>query len=205
MRRRRGEDGQGSRGAPGRAGRRRARARPRRAPAVAPSGDSIYAAGLALQDQTGRRVGLDVFRGHPVLIAMFYGTCRDACPLLLADLHRIERALPPAARADLRVVLVTLDPRRDTPAALGALARAHGVDPSRWRLLQPAGDDAVRTIAALLGVRYRRLADGNFNHSSLITLLDAAGAVVARLEGAGQPIDALAARVPALAAPRAGR
>jgi protein SCO1/2 len=158
--------------------------------AAAPRGDSIYALSASLVDQRGRPVGLDVFRGHPVLISMFYATCPDACPLLIADLQRIESELPTRIRADLRIVLVSLDPGRDTPDALLALARARHVDESRWRLLR-APEDTVREIAALLGIKYRRLPDGNFNHSSVITLLSPDGVIVARDEAIGGPHEAL--------------
>jgi protein SCO1/2 len=160
------------------------------APGAPPRSNSVYELSASLVDQDGARVGLDLFRGHPVLISMFYTTCPDACPLLIADLKRIERELPAARRAALRVVLVSLDPKRDTPGALRGLARAHGLDTSRWRLLC-APDDTVREIAAVLGIRYRQLPEGGFNHSSVITLLDPAGVVLARVEGLGQPTDAL--------------
>jgi len=168
------------------------------APAAPPRSDSIYELSASLVDQDGQAASLDVFRGHPVLISMFYATCPDACPLLIADLKRIERELSPHTRADLRIVLVTLDPEHDTPEALRALARAHGLDTSRWRLLR-APDDTVREIAAVLGIRYRQLPEGGFNHSSVITLLDASGVALARVEGVGQPLDALRERL------RAGR
>jgi protein SCO1 len=155
-----------------------------------PRGDSIYALSASLVDQRGGQVGLDVFRGHRVLISMFYASCPDACPLLIADLQRIERELPQRVRADLRVVLVSLDPGRDTPEALLALAQARHVDESRWRLLR-APEDTVREIAAVLGIKYRRLPDGNFNHSSIITLLDGNGVVVVRDEAVGGPHAAL--------------
>jgi protein SCO1/2 len=160
------------------------------APAAAPRSDSVYELSASLVDQDGRTVGLDLYRGHPVLISMFYTTCRGACPLLIADLKRIERGLPAPTRADLRVVLISFDPEHDTPEALRALAQAHGLDSSRWRLLR-APDDTVREIAAVLGIRYRRLPDGGFNHSTLITLLAPSGVILARVEGLGQPIDAV--------------
>ena len=158
--------------------------------AAPPRGDSVYALSASLVDQRGRTVGLDLFRGHPVLISMFYANCPDACPLLIADLQRMERELPPRIKADLRIVLVSLDPERDTPDALQALARARQVDESRWRLLR-APEDTVRDIAALLGVKYRRLPDGSFNHSSVITLLDPDGAIVVRDDAIGGPHEAL--------------
>jgi protein SCO1/2 len=152
--------------------------------AAPPRRDSIYALSASLVDQFGRPVGMDLFRGHPVLIAMFYATCRDTCPLLIADLQRIEGELPPRIRADLRIVLVSLDPGRDTLDALRALARARQVDESRWRLLR-APEDTVREIAAVLGIRYRRLPDGSVKHSSVITLLDSDGVILARDEAIG--------------------
>jgi protein SCO1 len=158
--------------------------------AAPPRGDSIYALSASLVDQRGRQVSLDLFRGHQVLISMFYASCPDACPLLIADLQRMERELPPRIKADLRIVLVSLDPERDTPDALQALARARRVDESRWRLLR-APEETVRDIAALLGVKYRRLPDGSFNHSSVITLLDPDGAIVVRDDAMGGPHEAL--------------
>jgi protein SCO1/2 len=154
--------------------------------AAPPRSQSIYEVSAALVDQKGQPVGLDLFRGHPVLISMLYASCRDACPLLLADIKRIELDLPPRVRADLRVLLVSLDPERDTTEALQALARAHRVDESRWRFVS-GSDDTVREIAAVLGIKYRRLADGSINHSSVITLLDPSGVIESRVEGIGQP------------------
>jgi protein SCO1 len=166
------------------------------APAPPPRSDSVYELTASFVDQDGRPVGLDLFRGHPVLISMFYATCRDACPLLIADLKRIERELSPRTRANLRVILVSFDPARDTPEALHALARARELDTSRWRLLQ-APDDTVREVAAVLGIHYRRLPDESFSHSSVITLLDPSGVVLARVEGLGQPLDGLRERLQA--------
>ena len=170
------------------------------APAAGPArSQSLYALSAALVDEEGRPVGLDLFRGYPVLISMFYASCPDACPLLIANIQRIEADLSPRERANLRVVLVSLDPERDTPEALKALARARGLDESHWRLLR-APDDTVREIAAALGIKYRRLPDGGFNHSSIITLLDRSGSVQARVDGIGRPYADLLTRLRAAAA-----
>jgi len=48
---------------------------------------------------------------------------------------------------------------------------------------------SVRSVAALLGVRYRALADGEFNHTSALVLLDDEGRVVARTERLGSVPD----------------
>ena len=158
--------------------------------------DSIYQLTGTFKDQTGREVRLDVERGHPVLMSMFYASCTETCPVLIAELHRIEASLSPEFRDDLRVVLVSLDPERDTPAALQMLAERHRVDPVRWRFL--TGPDAtVREVAALLGVRFRRLSTGMINHSSVIVVLDRSGAAATRIEGIAPGDPKLLARVTA--------
>jgi protein SCO1/2 len=96
-------------------------------PGEARRGESVYQLAGSLRDQTGARVGLDVFRGHPVLVSMFYASCPDACPLLIEEIRQFESTLPVSVRADLRVLLVSLDPARDTPEALHRLARVRAI------------------------------------------------------------------------------
>lgn len=75
------------------------------------------AADFALVDHDGRPVTLASFRGHPVLLFFGYTHCPDICPLTLARLQRSVRALGPRGD-DVRILLVTNDPARDTPAVL---------------------------------------------------------------------------------------
>lgn len=147
-------------------------------------GDSVLRLGDAFTDQRGRSFTLAQRRGHVQLVAMFYSSCPYACPLLIESGKGVEHALRPAERARLRVLYISLDPARDTPKALAAVATRRKVDATRWTL---ARTDAagVRRTAAVLGVRYRQLANGEFNHSSVLVLLDADGRIVARTETLG--------------------
>jgi protein SCO1/2 len=140
---------------------------------------SIYPLELALRDFDGETIGVDVFRGHPVVVSMFYGSCPAACPLIISHIKRVESSLPPSERADLRVLLVSFDAERDTPARLREIARAHRVDVARWRLAA-GSDDAARQLANVLGVEYRKGEEGFFSHNSVISVLDRDGRVVAR-------------------------
>ena len=149
---------------------------------ASPPADSIYTLKMSLVDQDGRPATLDQFRGHPVLVTMFYGSCPQACPLLITKMKLFEQSLSPEARADLRVMLVSIDPQRDTPEALKQLARAHHVDETRWRFLRTS-DDSVRELAAVLGIKYHRLNDGAFWHSSVIVVLDREGRIAGKTEG----------------------
>lgn len=61
---------------------------------------SIYNLYAKLIDQSGAMQRLDMHRGHPVLVTMFYGSCPLACPMLIDTLRSFERSLTPAERAD---------------------------------------------------------------------------------------------------------
>jgi protein SCO1/2 len=141
-------------------------------------GDSVYQLDLALTDQEARTGKLADLRGRPVLIAMFYTSCKYVCPLIIESLRRVDQALPAGERARLRVVLVSFDPEHDTPRVLRATADERKVDTARWTLARTDAD-GVQKLAAVLGVQYRAIQNGDFNHSTVISLLDADGRIVA--------------------------
>ena len=141
--------------------------------------DSVYQLDAPLTDQAGRRLTLASKRGTAQVVVMFYTSCSYICPTIIDTALDLDRKLTPAERAHLGVLLISLDPQRDDPAALKATADKRGLDPKRWTLAQPQAAD-VRAIAGVLGVRYRVLADGELNHTGALVLLDADGRVVAR-------------------------
>ena len=151
-------------------------------------GDSVLLVPAAFKDQDGKSFTLAQRRGGVQVVTMFYSSCPYACPLLIDTAKGIDHALTPAERAKLRVLMLSLDPARDTPAALSALAAKRKLDRARWTLAT-TNDSGVRQTAAALGIRYRKLADGEFNHSSVIILLDAEGRVLARSEKLGPQAD----------------
>ena len=57
-----------------------------------------------------------------------------------------------------------------------------------WSLASPALAD-VSSVAGVLGVRYRQLANGDFNHTTVLLLLDKEGRIVARTEKVGSVLD----------------
>lgn len=140
--------------------------------------DSVYQLHARLTTQTAATAGLDLHRGHPTLITMFYGSCPAACPMLITAMQVYESQLDESAQAQLRVLLVSFDAPRDTPQQLERVAKLHHADATRWTFASAAEPDA-RRIAALLGISYRHLPGGEFDHSLLITLLDSDGRVVA--------------------------
>lgn len=138
---------------------------------------SLYQMHEKLLDQDGRAIDLDVYRGQKVLVTMFYASCPATCPLIIDTLRAIERKVQPAQLAQVRVLLVSLDSERDTPAALHDLAQRRRVDTSRWTLAR-ADAAAVRRIAAALNIQYKKLPDGQFSHATIISALDAEGKIL---------------------------
>jgi protein SCO1/2 len=128
-----------------------------------------------------------------VIVAMFFASCEYACPMLVSDIQRTREALPAAVREKTRVLLVSFDTERDTPAALRAYRERMNLD-DHWTLLR--GDESsVQELAMLLGVKFKRDARGQFAHSNLITVLNSAGEIAFQRPGLQGDISELAKAV----------
>jgi protein SCO1/2 len=152
-------------------------------------GDSLYHLQATFSDQGGHPFTLAELRGKPVLVAMFYTSCQYICPLMIEGIQQAEKSLDPEQRNRLQILMVSFDPAHDDTAALAHTANSKHLDRSRWRLAR-TDEGNVRQLAAVLGVRYRELADGGFNHTGEVTLLDPHGRVLARTEAIGAGKDA---------------
>lgn len=161
------------------------------APRVAASDFSVHDLESPWTDQAGQVRTLRSLAGRPRVMALVYTHCAHTCPAILAEFKRLEASLPTDANAP-GFVLVSLDPARDTPARLAEFAASARLDPARWTLLT-ADDESVRDLAALLRIRYRPEAHGEYSHANAYLVLDAEGRIVHRQEGLGEPDRALAA------------
>ncbi|MEJ2790606.1 MULTISPECIES: SCO family protein [unclassified Pseudoxanthomonas] len=150
-------------------------------------GESVYHLQATTQDAGGRPVAWSSLHGQPRVVSMFYTNCHLMCPLIIENAKSVQKQLTPRERAKLGMVMVSLDPVRDTPDALQEVARRHRV-PAGWQFLAPAGND-VPAIASVLDVRYRFRDDGSINHTSVLVLLDADGRIRARSEVTGAAAD----------------
>ena len=147
--------------------------------------NSVYHLQVSLEDQSGEISGLDRYRGKPVLVTMFYTSCPHVCPMLISTIKFTESELTEQELAGLRVLTISIDPERDSPEQLLELMERHRVDASRWSMARPDPGD-LRTIAGVFGVRYKKLSDGEFNHTTRIILLDQDGTQVASTEQLGR-------------------
>lgn len=73
---------------------------------------------LTMTNQDGQPVQIDELKDKWTLLFFGYTYCPDICPTTLAQLRQIKSELPKDALSKLRVVLISVDPARDTPEQL---------------------------------------------------------------------------------------
>ncbi|ELP63889.1 SCO family protein [Streptomyces turgidiscabies] len=104
---------------------------------------------LVLTDTQGKKYDLRAeTKGRPTLIYFGYTNCPDVCPLTMSNIAVAKGRLSKADQDKLRIVFVTTDPKRDTPAALGKWLK--GIDP---QVVGLTGDFAtIQAGARTLGI-----------------------------------------------------
>lgn len=152
-----------------------------------PSDRSLYQLDSSWTNDASAALKLVSLSGRPQLVTMFFAKCEYACPVLVHDMKKVEAALPENVRAKVGFVLVTFDTERDTPAALAEYRKNHEL-PANWTLLRGAPDDVLE-LAALLGVKFKKDARGQFAHSNILTLLNAGGEIAHQQIGLNQSPD----------------
>jgi protein SCO1/2 len=139
-----------------------------RLPAIGPAPD------FTLTSQDGAQVSLRDFRGKVVAVTFIYTSCTDVCPMLTANMVRVQQKLGPAFGSRIAFVSITVDPERDTPEVLKQYAQNFDVDLKGWSFL--TGDPAiVLEVGHKYGVVAKKMADGDIDHTLLTSLIDPGG------------------------------
>lgn len=137
------------------------------------SENSIYQLESKWKNTDNQIVLLNSLMGKKEVLAMAYTNCAYACPLILNDMKKIESQLK---RNDVNYVLISIDPKRDTPEMLKAFAERNNLDLNKWHLLTGT-EEGINELAAVLGFRYQKDSDGNFSHSNIINVLNEKGEI----------------------------
>ncbi len=145
----------------------------------------------ALVDQHGARVSLADLRGRPALLTVAFGHCTTVCPAVVNDLRRARRT---AGRADVQLVVVTLDPWRDTPDRLPSLAE-HWALGAGDRVLSGSVADVEQVLDALGIGRRRNETTGDIEHGGTVMLVSSRGRVEWRIDGGWDRVGELLRRV----------
>jgi protein SCO1/2 len=115
-----------------------------------------------------------------VVVTGVYAHCVSTCPMILLQAKSVLAELTPEERASVTVVAVTLDPERDRPPELAALALRNGVHAPSFRLA--TGDPAaVGATLDAYGISRRRDAEsGVIDHANLFAVIDRDGRIAYR-------------------------
>jgi protein SCO1/2 len=169
------------------------------APAKPLTEKSLYQLESTWTNDNSKAVQLSSLRGRPQIVAMFFASCQFTCPLTVAQMKQIEAALPPETRTKVGFTLISFDSVRDTPDALKTYRAQHGLSSDNWMLLS-GSPDSVLDLSAVLGVKFKQDAQGQFSHSNLITLLNSDGEIVRQFPGLNPDMDQLKVEIEKLIA-----
>jgi protein SCO1/2 len=136
-------------------------------------------------------VDLAGLTGKPVLVTFAYAHCTTVCPTIVMHALRAQDALRDTPD-EPAVLIVTLDPWRDTPTRLPAMAESWSLpDRDAWVL-----SGSVAEVEAALDAwevpRSRNVDTGEIVHPSLLYVIDRAGRIAYASTGG---IDALVSLV----------
>jgi len=131
---------------------------------------------FSLLDQAGQRVNADTFRGQWDLVFFGFTHCPDICPTTLQVLANVKRELTESGAKTLpRIVLVSVDPERDTPEILGRYVDYFGAGN-----LGVTGEiEGITTLTSALGIYFEKAPapDGDYsvNHSAAVLVINPDG------------------------------
>jgi cytochrome oxidase Cu insertion factor (SCO1/SenC/PrrC family) len=127
-----------------------------------------YFSNIEVIDQDGQRLKFydDVLKDKVVAINFIFTNCQGACPLMTRHLTLVRDLLGPEVGEKIHFVSISIDPIRDTPAAMKEFAETHHADQAAWRFITGDPDD----LAAIV----KRLGQYNDNVEAHSTLLLAA-------------------------------
>lgn len=81
----------------------------------------------------------ELTKGKITLMTMVFTHCPDICPMTTHNMHLIEQKIPDEIIDQVKLVVISFDPNRDTPSVLRKYAELRDYDLNRWSLL--SGDD----------------------------------------------------------------
>ena len=101
---------------------------------------------FSFTDERGGTVRRDDLLGKVSVVDFVFTSCSSACPLLSAEMGRLQTELVRRGLGDRAQLLsVSVDPERDTPERLRELGARYGADPKTWRFVR--GDEsALRAV-----------------------------------------------------------
>ena len=128
-----------------------------------------------LIDHSGAPFGSNDLAGKQVLLSFAYTHCPDVCPALFGHLIAVQREIPGRIGDDVEMVIITVDPERDTPEQLAERTAAMG---GQWHFLT-GSREVLEEVWSDFGVRVEK--QGEFvGHTGVTYLVSADGLMLTR-------------------------
>ena len=110
-----------------------------------------YFTNLELINQDGETVRFfdDVLKDKVVVINFIFTNCKGACPLITHKLTLVRDGLEGKIGDPIQFVTLSLDPTRDTPAAMKEFAKTHHADHEGWTFLTGKSENLDNIIKRL--------------------------------------------------------
>ena len=139
---------------------------------------------FALTESNGKPAGLTQLRGRVWVAGFVFTHCAGTCPIITHNMKLLQQALP--VRDDLKLVSISVDPARDTPAVLAEYAEKNGADRAHWWFLTGTRADVYRLTRDVF-----KLAVDDANgteeepilHSAKLVLVDRSGQIRGYYDG----------------------
>lgn len=126
-----------------------------------------------LVDQKGAPFRFADLRGRVVLVTGVYAACTTACPEILLEIKALLDELPPAERAGLNVVALTLNPEYETTTLMDMVTSVRGFTHPEFRYVNAAQPAAMHELLTSLQFSATRNAQtGVIDHANLFLLVD---------------------------------
>lgn len=148
------------------------------------SEESIFNLTTTWKTEENESIELKELKGKTLVMVMIYTTCKAACPRLVADMRNIEAKIPESSLEKLQFILVSIDPKTDTPKRLKEFAKENFMNEDHWTFLQGT-ESGVREFANVLAVKYKQISPMDFSHSNIISVFNTQGELIHQQEGLG--------------------
>lgn len=149
---------------------------------------------LELVSQTGETITLEKFAGRPVLVTFAFAHCTTICPVIVKQTLDAQNMLKDSD-AYPAVLVVTLDPWRDTPSRLPGLAESWQLPAEHAHVLSGTVEQVEAVLDAWNIPRSRNESTGDVTHPSLVYVVDKNGRIAFASTGGSENLAALLRRL----------
>jgi cytochrome oxidase Cu insertion factor (SCO1/SenC/PrrC family) len=129
---------------------------------------SFYAVPYPFVDDRGETVHLSDWRGKPMILTMEHSTCRFSCSISISKLKAIQ-ALADKEKLNIDFMIISIDPRNDTPETWRQFRESRDEERSNWHLLT-GNETTTKLFANLFGMNYWYMEDHVFHDFKIVRL-----------------------------------